>query len=54
MVLVGRPNGKRALGTHGVGGCGWEDNTKMNLQEVGWEAGTGLLWMRIGIGGGRL
>jgi hypothetical protein len=25
----------------------WEDNIKMDLQEVGWEAWTGLLWLGI-------
>jgi hypothetical protein len=32
----------------------WEDNTKMYLQEVGWGAWTGLIWLRIGTGGGLL
>jgi hypothetical protein len=31
----------------------WEDNIKMDLQEVGW-AWTGLSWLRIGTGGGLL
>jgi len=31
-VLVGKPEGKRALGKPG---CRWEDNIKMDLQEVG-------------------
>ena len=31
-----------------------EDNIKMDLQEVGWETWTGLIWLRIGTGGGRL
>jgi hypothetical protein len=26
----------------------------MDIQEVGWGAWTGLLWLRIGTGGGRL
>jgi hypothetical protein len=26
----------------------------MDLQEVGWGAGTGLIWLRIGTGGGLL
>jgi hypothetical protein len=29
----------------------WEDNIKMDLQEVGW---TELIWLRIGTGGGLL
>ena len=31
-VLVGKPEGKRPLGTHR---CRWEDNIKMDFQEVG-------------------
>ena len=45
-VLVGRPEGKRTLGKHRHG---WEDSIKMDLREVRW---TGLMWLRIGIGGG--
>ena len=30
----------------------WEDNIKMDLQEV--VVGTGWSWLRIGTGGGRL
>ena len=29
----------------------WEDNIKMVLQEVGWEAWNGLGWLSIGTGG---
>jgi hypothetical protein len=32
-VLVGRPEGRRPLGRPR---CRWEDNIKMDLQEVGW------------------
>jgi hypothetical protein len=32
----------------------WEDNIKMDLREVGWGAQTGLIWLRIGTGGGLL
>ena len=32
----------------------WEDNIKMDLQEVGGVVGTGWSWLRIGRGGGRL
>jgi hypothetical protein len=30
---------------------GWEDNIKMDFQEVGWWTWTGLIWLRIGTGG---
>ena len=32
-VLVGKPEGKRTLGRPGRK---WEDNIKMDLQEMGW------------------
>jgi hypothetical protein len=48
-VLVGKPEGKRPLGKPRRR---WEDNIKMDLQEVGvW---TGLDWLRIETGGGHL
>ena len=51
-VLVGKPEGKRPLGRPRHR---WEDNIKMNLQEVGCEgAWTGSNWLRIGTGGGHL
>jgi hypothetical protein len=40
-VLVGRPEGKRPLGRHRRT---WEDNTKMDLQEVG---GGGMDWIEL-------
>jgi hypothetical protein len=46
-VLVGKPEGKRQLGKPRHR---WEDNTKMDLQEVGWAAWTGLIWLRTDIG----
>jgi hypothetical protein len=39
-VKVGKPEGKRPLGRHK---SRWEDNIKMDLQEVGWTALTGLV-----------
>jgi hypothetical protein len=37
-ILVGKPEGRRPLGRPRHR---WEDNTKINLQEVGWgEGGT--------------
>jgi hypothetical protein len=50
-ILVGRPEGRRPLGRPRRR---WEDNTKMDLQEVGAGAWTGLIWLRIGTGGGFL
>jgi hypothetical protein len=48
-VLVRKPEGMRALGRprHRR-----EDNIKMDLQEVGWVAWTGLTWLRTGASGG--
>jgi hypothetical protein len=48
MILVGRPAGRRPLGRPRRR---WEDNIKMDLQEVEWP---GLIWLRIGTGGGLL
>ena len=48
-VLVGKHEGKRPLGRPRRR---WEDNIKMNLQEVGGGLGTGWSWLRIGTGGG--
>jgi len=45
----GKPEGKRPLGKPRRR---WEDNIKMNLQEVGWEVWTRSSWLRIGRGGG--
>ena len=40
-VLVGKPEGKKPLGRPR---CRWEDNIKMDLQEVG---GGGVYWMEL-------
>jgi hypothetical protein len=48
-VLVGKPEGKRPLGRPRRV---WEDNIKMDLQEVGMGKWTGLMWLRIGTCGG--
>jgi hypothetical protein len=51
-VLVGKPEGKRPLGRPRHR---WEDNIKMDFQEVGkGVVGTGWSWLRIGTGGGLL
>ena len=51
VVLVGKPEGKRPLGRPRRR---WEDNIKMDLQEVVGVVGTGWSWLRIGTGGGHL
>ena len=43
-ILVGKPGGKRPLGRQRRR---WEDNNKMDLQEVGCGVWTGLSWLRI-------
>jgi len=50
-VLVGKPEGKRPLGRPR---SRWEDNIKIDLQELGWGTWAGLIWLRIGRGGGHL
>jgi hypothetical protein len=40
-VLVGRPEGKRPLGSPR---CRWEDNIKMDLREIGID---GANWIRL-------
>jgi hypothetical protein len=40
-VLVGRPEGKRPLGTHRRK---WEDNIKMDLMEIGID-GANWIWL---------
>jgi hypothetical protein len=47
-ILVGRHEGMRPLGRPRHK---WEDDITMDLQEVGWGAWTGLIWLRIGTGG---
>ena len=49
-VLVGKPEGKRPSGRPRHR---WEDNIKMDLQEVG-GVETGWSWLRIGTGGWHL
>jgi hypothetical protein len=40
IFLSGRPEGRRPLGSPR---CRWEDNIKMDLQEVGW----GMDWIDL-------
>jgi hypothetical protein len=50
-VLVGKPEGKRPMGKPRRR---WEDNIKIDLQEVGWGVWIESSWLRIGTGGGHL
>jgi hypothetical protein len=50
-VLVGKPEGKRPLERPRLR---WEDNVRMDLQEVGVGVWTGLGWLWIETGGGQL
>jgi hypothetical protein len=50
-ILVGRPEKRRPLGKPRRR---WEDNIKIDLQEVGWGTWTGLSWFRIRTAGGHL
>jgi len=50
-VLVGKPEGKRPLGRPRHR---WENNIKMDLQEVGCGGMGRLIWLTIGTGGGQL
>ena len=46
-VLVGKPEGMRPIGRPRRR---WEDNIKMDLQEVRSGGWTGLIWVRIDLG----
>ena len=43
-ILTGKSTGKIPLGRRR-----WEDNIRMVLEEIGINAGNGLIWLRIGI-----
>ena len=45
-ILTGKPTGKRPMG---MPRRRWEDNIKMDLQEIGINAGIGFIRLRIGI-----
>jgi hypothetical protein len=46
-VLVRKPEGKKPIGRSRRR---WENNIKMDLQEVGWRAWIGLVWIRVETG----
>ena len=48
-IILKKPEGKRTLGRFRHR---WEDNIKMDLQEVGCGLRTGSSWLWIGTGGG--
>ena len=50
-VLVEKPEVKRPPGRPKRR---WEDNIKIDLEGVGWDAWTTLIWLKIGTGGGLL
>jgi len=50
-VLVGKREGNRTLGRPRRR---WEDNSKLDLQEVVYGVCTGSMWLRRGTGGGHL
>jgi hypothetical protein len=49
--LMGKPEGKKHFGRPRRR---WKDSIKLDLQEVGWRAWTGLIWLSICTGGGLL
>ena len=51
QILVGKHEGKRQFGRPRRR---WKDNIKMDLQEVGCGVWIGLIWLRVGTGGGHL
>jgi hypothetical protein len=50
-VVVRKPEGKRPLG---IPGYRWEDNIKIDLQDLGVGVWNVSSWLRIGTGGGHL
>jgi len=42
---VAKPAGRRPLGRRRLG---WQDNIKIKLEEIGWEAWTRVIWLRAG------
>ena len=50
-ILTGKPTGRRPLGRPRRR---WEDNIRMDLEEIGINGGIGLIRLRIGIIGEQL
>jgi hypothetical protein len=50
-VLAGKPERKRPLRRLRIR---WDDNIKMDLQEMRWREWTKFMWLGIGTGGGHL
>jgi len=50
-LFVGKPELKSLLGRPRHR---WDDNIKIDLEELGWEVWTGSSWLRIGKSGGHL
>ena len=50
-VLEGRPEARRLFGRARLM---WEDYIKMDIKKWDGEVRTGLIWLRIGTGGGHL
>jgi hypothetical protein len=48
---VGKPEGERPLGRLRRR---WVNNIKIDLREIRWDGMDGLIWLRIGTGGGLL
>jgi hypothetical protein len=49
QFFVEIPEGKRPLGRHN---CGWDDNIRIHLKEIEWEAG--FTWLRAEFNHGKL
>jgi len=50
-ILMGKPEGKSSIGTPR---SRWEDAIKMDIKEINGSARSGLIWLRVGTGGGHL
>jgi hypothetical protein len=51
VLIITYTEGRRPLGRRRRR---WEDDIKMDLQQVEWGARSGFRWLRIGTGGGLL